>query len=170
MNRVLVDINVVLDVLLAREPHAPSSTACVAVVESGKVEGFLSGHAVTTIACLVGRARGALEARKAVHDLCAIFAIAPVDERVIRRAIALSLADFEDAVTAAAAEACGCTAILTRDTAGFRESPVLAQEPTLWLALLAERIQDSPADEVHEPRVGDPPPRRQRRRRAKREV
>ena len=32
MRRVLVDVNVVLDVLLARAPHAAASTACMAAI------------------------------------------------------------------------------------------------------------------------------------------
>ncbi len=153
MKRVLVDVNVVLDVLLAHAPHAAASTACLAAIEARRVEGFLSGHAVTTLAYLVGRARGRAEARKVVQDLCALFSIAPVDAAVLQRAIVLPLDDFEDAVTAAAAEAAGCEAILTRDASGFADSPVPGVEPQLWLALIDERAKDSSESEVHEPRA-----------------
>ena len=159
MKRVLVDVNVVLDVLLARAPHAAASTACLAAIESGRVEGFLSGHAVTTLAYLVGRARGRAEVNRIVQDLCVLFTIAPVDEAVIQRAIVLSLEDFEDAVTAAAAEATGCEAILTRDAAGFADSPVPGIEPALWLAVLEEEAEGSPESEVHEPRAPSAPRR-----------
>ena len=152
MKRALVDVNVVLDVLLARAPHATSATACLAAIESGRFEGLLSAHAVTTVAYLVGRALGKPGARRAIGDLCTIFGIAPVDEGVIRRAIALALADFEDAVTAAAAEASGCEAIITRDATGFAGSPVPALEPALWLALLGESSSDHASDaELREP-------------------
>ena len=154
MKRALVDVNVVLDVLLARAPHAASSTACLAAIETGRVEGFLSAHAVTTIAYLVGRALGNAGARRAIDDLCAIFAIASVDEAVVRRALALDFADFEDAVTAAAAEAADCEAIVTRDVSGFKGSPVAALEPALWLALLAERRPGASASDVREPATG----------------
>lgn len=166
MKRVLVDVNVVLDVLLARAPHAAASTACLAAIESGRVEGFLSGHAVTTLAYLVGRARGRGEARKVVQDLCALFTVAPVDEAVIQRAIVLSLEDFEDAVTAAAAEAAACEAILTRDAAGFSGSPVPGIEPKLWLALLETEAEGNPESEVREPRAPGPPRRRVKKRRS----
>lgn len=157
MKRVLVDVNVVLDVLLARAPHVAASTACLAAIETRRVEGCLSGHALTTLAYLVGRARGRGEARKIVQDLCALFTIAPVDAGVIQRAIVLSLDDFEDAVTAAAAEAAGCEAILTRDASGFVESPVPGVEPRLWLALLEQEATTTPEPEVHEPPTSRPP-------------
>lgn len=166
MKRILVDVNVVLDVLLARAPHAAASTACLAAIEAGRAEGFLSAHAVTTLAYLVGRARGKDEAKKVVQDLCDLFALAPVDAAVIRRAILLPVGDFEDAVTASAAEACGCEAILTRDGSGFRGSPVPAIEPTLWLTLLREAGEGSPDWEIHEPSPSGASRRRAKPRRA----
>lgn len=144
MRRVLVDVNVVLDVLLARAPHAAASTACLAAIEARRVEGFLSAHAVTTLAYLVGRARGRAEERKVVQDLCALFAIAPVDGTTIQRALVLPLEDFEDAVTAAAAEAAGCEAILTRDASGFSGSPLPGVDPAFWLAMLTDDEQRGP--------------------------
>jgi hypothetical protein len=53
-----------------------------------------------------------------------MFTVASVDEKVLRRALSLGWPDFEDAVCVAAAELCGCDAIVTRDTKGFVESPV----------------------------------------------
>jgi hypothetical protein len=46
-----------------------------------------------------------------------------------RRALALGWPDFEDAVCAAAAEAAGCQAIVTRDLDGFPASPLPVVDP-----------------------------------------
>ena len=142
MKRLLVDVNVILDLLLAREPHQASAAACLAAVEKGRVEGLISAHAVTTIYYLCRRAIGSDGARLAVEDLLSLCAIAPVDDLVISRALALELSDFEDAVSAAAAEAAGCEAILTRDPAGFVGAPIPALEPAMLLALLAEEVRE----------------------------
>jgi hypothetical protein len=47
--RVLVDINVVLDVLADREPFAEAPSAALGEIESGRVEGCLAAHAITTL-------------------------------------------------------------------------------------------------------------------------
>ncbi len=107
---------------------------------------------MTTLAHLVGRACGRAEARKVVQDLCALLSVAPIDAAVLQRAMVLPLDDFDDAVTAAAAEAAGCEAILTRDVSGFADSPVPGVEPQLWLALFEEGARDSSESELHEPR------------------
>jgi hypothetical protein len=44
--------------------------------------------------------------------------------------------DFEDSVTAAAAELAGCDLIVTRDPKGFRGSPVRALAPEAAAPLL----------------------------------
>ena len=145
MKRVLVDLNVLLDVLIDREPHAAMSAAIWAAIEERRIEGLLPSHGFTTIFYLVAKQRGRAEARRVVSDLLAVFGVAAVDEAVIRRAAALDLADFEDAVGAAAAEAAACDAIVTRDPSGFRGSPVQALEPLLALALLDAEIHERAA-------------------------
>lgn len=154
MRRVLVDLNVLLDVLFDREPHAAASASLWAAVEERRAEGLIAAHGFTTLFYLVAKVRGRGGARAVVTDLLQIFGVAPVDEQVLRRASALDLADFEDAVAAAAAEAVGCECVVTRDPDGFAGSPVDALEPVAALALLES--------EVHEPAT--PYGRRRRRR------
>jgi predicted nucleic acid-binding protein len=143
VRRFLVDLNVVLDVLLDREPHVAASAALWAAIEGGRAEALVPAHGFTTIYYLVAKDRGRAGARRVVADLLAVFGVAAVDEGVLRRAASLELEDFEDSVAAAAAEATGCEAIVTGDPSGFAQSPVEALEPLLALAAL-----DS---EVHEP-------------------
>lgn len=50
MKRVLYDTNVVLDVLLSRNAHMEASALALDAVGTGRVEGYISGHAVATIA------------------------------------------------------------------------------------------------------------------------
>lgn len=54
--RVLIDLDVVLDVLLDRAPHAEASAALWAAVEAGEADGLLAAHCVTTLHYLAGGA------------------------------------------------------------------------------------------------------------------
>jgi predicted nucleic acid-binding protein len=121
--RLLLDLNVLLDVVLDRA-EADKAARLWALLETGRGQGFVPAHGVTTIFYLVARAQGPDFARRAVDALISVFSVAPVDGNVLRRALALNWPDFEDAVCAAAAEACSCDAIVTRDPRGFRGSPV----------------------------------------------
>jgi predicted nucleic acid-binding protein len=73
MKRVLLDVNVILDVLLDRKPHAAASAAASAAVENRALEGLLSADAVMTIHYLIARERGAVTARRNISALLGVF-------------------------------------------------------------------------------------------------
>lgn len=135
MKRVLFDVNVVLDVLLDRRPHSTAAEAAWTLVESGAIDGYVPGHAITTIHYLARRKGDATFARTAVAGILEVFEVAPVDGDTLRNALGLEMPDFEDAVCAAAADGVGCDAIATRDPEGFRGSPVRAVTPEALVAL-----------------------------------
>jgi predicted nucleic acid-binding protein len=134
--KVLLDVNVVLDVLLDREPHVEASAAIWAAVESGMAEGFLPAHALTTIHYLVRKERGGSRAKRVIAALLRVFAVAPVDGTVIRDALELPSLDFEDSVAAAAACSAGCDLVITRDPRGFHGSHVRVLTPEAAVPLL----------------------------------
>ena len=136
MKRVLLDLNVLLDVLLDRRPHSESSLALWAEALRAEVQVLFPAHGVTTVYYVTARQRQAAFARAAVTELLTVASIAPVDEGTLRRALALDWPDFEDAVCAAAAEATSCDLLVTRDSAGFKDSPVLAVDPVTALSLV----------------------------------
>ena len=139
MKRLLLDINVVLDILLDRQPHAAASGAIWVKIEKGEASEFVPAHGLTTIYYLVERERGAQIARQAVEGIVQVLAVAPVDGAVVRSAMALSWPDFEDAVCAAATQATGCDAIISRDPVGFPNPPVPVMDPETALAWLASQ-------------------------------
>ena len=129
MKRVLFDTNVVLDVLLDRQPYVEASASAWAAVETGASEGMLAAHALTTVYYLVRKERGDFKARRIVSAILRVFRVAAVDEAVVQEALRLGFSDFEDAVTAAAARLAGCECIVTRDPKGFRGSQIRALTP-----------------------------------------
>jgi predicted nucleic acid-binding protein len=138
MKRILFDTNVVLDVLLDRQPHVEASAAAWAAVETGRSKGMLAAHAVTTIHYLVRKAMGNIKATQIISSILRVFEVATVDGAVIQEALQLPFSDFEDAVTAVAARLAGCECIVTRDPKGFRGSPVRSLTPEAVMPLLAQ--------------------------------
>jgi len=129
VKRVLVDINVVLDVLLDRQPHADDAAELWSVLEDGQAEGLLSAHAITTLHYLNTRVVGPRVARETTDNLLSVFDVAAVDRSVVTAALALAWRDFEDAVTAAAARRAKCDAVVTRNPRDFKRSPVRVLTP-----------------------------------------
>ena len=136
MKRLLLDLNVILDVLLDRRPHVDAAARVWAAAEAKLAIGLVPAHGLTTIHYLVARERGPREARRVVETLLGIFQVVPVDEPVLRQALALPFGDFEDAVCAACATVARCDALVTRDVSGFRRSPVAVPTPAAAAAVI----------------------------------
>lgn len=130
MKRVLYDTNVLLDIILGRTPHVTASAAALDLVAQGKVEGYVAGHAVTTIAYLVQREKGPAEARRALLHLLSRVRVAAITDASVRSAFTMEFGDLEHAVSAASAQEAGCAVIVTRNPQHFRKSepPALLPE------------------------------------------
>jgi predicted nucleic acid-binding protein len=141
MRRVLFDLNLILDVLLDRTPHAEASAALWAAVEGGEAEGLLAAHAVTTLHYLASRSGGAAFGNRCVTEVLSVFAVAQVDAPVLEHALSMGWADFEDAVCVAAAVTAGCHIIATRDARGFKKASIPALAPNEALAAIRTASQ-----------------------------
>src|SRR6202042_2679665 len=69
MKRILLDTNILLDVVLARKPHAEAGEALWEMIEEHNAEGRLAAHAVTTFYYMVRKQRDHVRAKQAVHSL-----------------------------------------------------------------------------------------------------
>lgn len=136
MIRVLLDINVVLDVLANREPFAEDGEALLAKIEAGALRGYVAAHTVTTLHSLLSKHTGKAKARKILIDVLHLLQVVPVDEDRLRHALGLNWNDFEDAVQAACAEKAEVDYLVTRDKRGFKRSAVKTATPPEILALV----------------------------------
>ena len=134
--RLLVDLNVVLDVVLKREPWYRDAVTLLDAVSGGAAEGYVAGHAIPTLYFLVNQANGRVAAVTAVTDVLSICQVAPLGTPDFQRALALGFADFEDAVQVAAALQTGCAYIVTRNAKDFKGSPVPVRTAGELLSLL----------------------------------
>ena len=71
--RVLFDTNVILDVLLARAPHAAPAIELLDHVARKELDAILGATSVTTIYYLAEKAAGKAQARRHVSDLLDLF-------------------------------------------------------------------------------------------------
>jgi predicted nucleic acid-binding protein len=134
--RILLDTNVLLDVLLARQPHASAAAAVLGAVESKLVEGLVGATTVTTLYYLAAREVGARRARKHLEAILSLCEVAPVDAAVLRDALGLGFEDYEDAVLHEAARHARAAGIVTRDQVGFRRAELAVYAPSEILAVL----------------------------------
>jgi predicted nucleic acid-binding protein len=135
--RALLDTNVVLDVVLDRQPFVEAAARLWRAHEQGLFEGYIAAITPLNVLYIVRRLRDRETAIIAVDGLLAAFGVCSMDGTVLRRARELSMGDFEDAAQAAAAEVAGLEAIITRNTGDFAGAPLPIFSPGDFLAQLA---------------------------------
>lgn len=134
--KILFDTDVVLDVLLAREPYAGVAALLLALVDREVIDGAVCATTVTNVDYLATKALGRRRAVKLVSELVSLFAVAPVDRDTLTRALALGFDDFEDAVVHEAAAAWGAAGIVTRNLRDFAKAPLPVFGPDELLSAL----------------------------------
>ena len=131
--KVMLDLNVLLDVAQRREPFYAASAAVLSQAIEGPNVACLPGHALTTLHYIVAKHAGREPAGTLVDWVLDHLEVVPQDRAQFVRARNLKLTDFEDAALASAAEASGCALIVTRNVADFGSSPVPAVTPEEFL-------------------------------------
>ena len=133
--KVMLDLNVLLDVIQKRDSHFEASAGVLDLAVRTKIVGCTPAHALTTIHYVVMKYAGQTKADHAIDWILTHTRIAPVSRDQFLRARALPLADFEDAVVAACAISTRCAYIVTRNVGDFSRSPIPALTPEEFLAL-----------------------------------
>jgi len=134
--KILFDTNVILDVLLDRQPFSQPATQLMAMVTRAEISGYLCATTVTTIHYLLSRHLDCRQASAAIGTICDMFAIASVNQLVIKNALTNGFDDFEDAVLHEAATGVGAGAIVTRNGKDFTRATIPVFTPVELLAVL----------------------------------
>lgn len=132
----LFDLNIILDVLQEREPFYETSAQLLACAETGKIQGFIASHSLTTLFYLIQKGKSAAHAKVTITNLLQILKVASVDQSTIEQALSLPYKDFEDAVQMMAAVQCKADYLVTRNVKDFKPAPLSAIQPSELLSLI----------------------------------
>ena len=134
---ILLDINVVLDVLLNRAPWVSESSAVWDAHRDGRFSAHVAAFSLPTIFYIVCKHNDLAKAHDAVRVCLETLEIAPVVRSTLELARSQPLSDYEDNLQIACAIEAQLDAIVTRDPAGFAQSPVPVMTPAELLKRLA---------------------------------
>jgi predicted nucleic acid-binding protein len=137
MMRVLFDTNVVLDVLLQREPWVSEASALWQADDEGRITGYMIASAVADVFYIARRLVGLEMAQQAIQTCLDAFEICPVDRWDLERAKLLPGNDFEDNLQIACATTANLDAIVTRNPDHFKTAPMSVLIPSDALARIS---------------------------------
>jgi predicted nucleic acid-binding protein len=135
---VLLDINVVVDVLLERQPWAVDSKRVWDACDAGALRGYVAGFTLPTIFYIARKSAGLDRARAGVRVCLEAFEISPVTRECLEFAERLPGTDFEDNLQVACAVLSGVAAVVSRDASGLANAHVPVLSPGDLLSKLSQ--------------------------------
>jgi len=122
---VLFDTNVLLDIVLKREPFCSASAKAAEFAFDGRIEGFVSVQSLKDVFYFVSRVHDMEYAFKIIEKLSVMFKPIGVSSEDSLTVLMSDFIDYEDGLINASAVRNGIDAILTRDGKGFSFSDLL---------------------------------------------
>ncbi|NEO86230.1 MAG: PIN domain-containing protein [Spirulina sp. SIO3F2] len=127
--KILFDTNVLLDILLNRDPFVAQARSLMQVIDTGKIIAYVTATTLTDIFYIVRKHTKSYErAHQAITTVLMLMIVCTVDRRIVEVALASDCKDFEDAIQVACAISHGVDAIVSRDL-GLVQSPIPILSP-----------------------------------------
>ncbi len=129
----LIDTNILLDVLLEREPYNDASALIWKFCETDILSGNVSSLSIANIVYIMRKELNPEKIEEVLRSLKLIFSFTNLSEADLINAARLKWSDFEDAVQSVIAERIGAEYIITRNVQDFGNSKVPAITPTKFI-------------------------------------
>lgn len=142
--KILLDLNVLIDVACRWEDFPASYELYKAIVSSADHEGCFPACGYTTLYYVINQIVSEPRTREVLDEFRKRLTLLPFTEKTVSAAHLLQMSDLEDACVAATALGGRCNLIATRDTADYAASPIPAMTPDEILADLALKTGNTP--------------------------
>ena len=114
--RILLDINIIMDLLLARNPFAKDAKALFQMAINGEIEIYITSCSINTLVYYMEKAIGYAATRRIIINFLQIVKGIDITINDIEKAFGnLGITDTEDAIQMQGAVKAGMDMILTRD-------------------------------------------------------
>ena len=127
--KVLIDTNIIMDVLANREGFAEPASQLFKLCEVGQVQGFVYALSIANIAYIMRKELDRSQIEDVIGKLSAIVTIADMKAEDLKKAAALPIRDYEDALQCICASRIKADFIITRNLKDFQGSKVMAIKP-----------------------------------------
>ncbi len=133
--KILIDTNIVLDVLLNREPFSKYSAEIFKLAEQGKVEAFLTANSVTDIVYILRKTYDKETIKKNLLVMFKFIKLLNVSAKDLLNAFDINYEDYEDAVIMQCATRIKADYIVTGNPDDFKASSVKHITAEIFLSL-----------------------------------
>ena len=132
--RVLIDTNVIMDLIIKREPHVDDAKKIVAMVAKRTIHGCIAAHTVPNLYFILRKHLAIEERRDILLKVCKMFTVVGIDTKKLESALQNNdFNDFEDCLQSECAKDFEADFIITRNIKDFNGSVIPAIEPSEFI-------------------------------------
>lgn len=132
--KVLLDTNVILDIVLERQPFVEAAVNLLRTSQrDDRLRFFVTATTITDLYYITRKAKGRVVALNFIADLLQVIDVAGVDKAVIMQALQSEIVDFEDAIQESAAIQQSIDILVTRNTVDFQNAVLKVHTPESFL-------------------------------------
>ncbi len=142
MTHALLDTNIIVDIVAARQPFVETAKEVFRKLGEKKFVGYITASSITDVYYLAEKEKGRTEAALATQRIARILEILPVNREIIEKAFVSPILDFEDAVQVESAKAVGVQVIVTRNPKDLTYSHLAVFEPEEFVKYLSQQEYD----------------------------
>lgn len=128
--KVLIDTNVILDVLCAREDFLEASSKVWKYCEINKIVGYISALSIPNIVYILQKELTPEKTQQIIQQLFLIFKIADLKSDDLKKAASMKTSDYEESLQMVCASRIKADFIITRNIKDFIDSKVVAIKPS----------------------------------------
>jgi predicted nucleic acid-binding protein len=127
MEKVFIDSDIILDLLLHREPFALPAACLFELGSTEKVQLVTTALILANVFYVLRKSSGNERAKMRLHELRSIVRIVPIDEKIVDFGLSSPFSDFEDSLQYYAAKEHGIPTLITRNIRDYRGSDIAVQ-------------------------------------------
>ncbi|GHV46619.1 PIN domain-containing protein [Spirochaetia bacterium] len=125
--KVFVDSDIILDLLLRRDPFALPAAELFDLGSNNKIKLFTTAVILSNVFYILKKSSGNERAKIRLYELRSILHILPIDEKIIDWSLASEFSDFEDGLQYFAAKENGVCVLITRNTKDYKVKDMAVQ-------------------------------------------
>lgn len=142
--RFFLDTNILVDLLLRRDPHLQAAVALLDLSIEEDITYFISSHCIATTHYVCKKAISETELRKLLAEILDLVNVVSIDEEILRKSLKSHHRDLEDAIQIFCAHQIKrLDGIITRNLRDFSTSEISVFSPDEALRYIKNKIETS---------------------------
>jgi len=136
--KIFLDTNIILDVLVKREPYYINSARIWTLTKEESIQGYISAITVNNFYYIIKKLKNSKIAGNFIDEILDDFKVVPLTKDILRQSRTTPDKDYEDSIQYFSAINTGCQFLITRNKKDFISARLNIISPTEFLKTISD--------------------------------